>query len=147
MANTGYANSDVNTPEAIEIRKDCTCDFYAPPLRVLRQPSFCADLAQFYYELGLSGPATLYWIQAQLFDYHSGKLFDHKGKLMDVQIDPEFTDDVWRADERRTILRFLERSHGKFRYLLQMRMVPAVTLLYFAREIYLSRTTENSAKD
>jgi len=119
----------------------CKCDFKAPPLRVLRQPGYCQDLAQFCEELGLSGVATLYWVEAQLFDHHDGKLFDHNGELMEVRDDPKFTDNIWGEDERRTVRRFLERALKEFTNLLQMRMVKVVTLLGFARSIHNCRTT------
>lgn len=118
----------------------CTCDHHAPPLRRLRQTDYCTDLARFYRDLGLSGPETVYWVQAQLFDFHEGRLFDFDGKLVDVKGDASLTDDIWREDERRTMLRFIDRASGEFRNLLQMRMVAPVMLLGFARDIHLCRT-------
>lgn len=125
----------------------CNSDFYAPPLRVLRQPTFCQGLAKFYDGLGLSGPETIYWLEAQLFDHHSGQLFDLNGKLLAIQTDPSLTDDIYGKDERRSILRFRKRASNTFRYLLQMRMVPIVMFLHFGREIYFSRTSEGCAND
>lgn len=119
----------------------CKSDFKAPLLWKLRTPEFCAELARFYDELDLSGPATLCWLLAQLFEHHSGKLFDQEGKLLAIQTDPRLTDNAWGEDERRTVFRFRERALRSFKNLLQKRMIPAVTLLHFGREIYLCRTS------
>jgi len=124
----------------VENENTCTHDFKAPALRVLRQPSFVQELAKFYEDLGLSGPATVYWIQEQLFDRHDGKLYDYDSKLLNIDNDPSLTDNVWKEDERRTVLRIRDRANKPFKYLLQKRMIPAVTLMHFAREIYICRT-------
>lgn len=81
----------------------------------------------------------LYWVEAQLFDFHEGKLFDPDGAHLDIKGRPSLTDDVWKEDERRTMLRFIDRAAGEFKNLLQMRMVPSVMLLAFARDIHLCR--------
>ena len=118
----------------------CTCDFFSAPPRVLRLPAYSRELARIYKSMGMSGQQTLYWIEAELMDYHSGQLFDHDGNLIEIKADSRIMDRVWREDERRTILRILDRADGTYTKLLQHRMIRPVQLMAFAFRIHQCRT-------
>lgn len=132
-------------PEDFNNETICTCDIHAPNLRVLRQPKYCRDLARFYGALRLSGPSILYWVEAELFDFHEGRLFDFDGNLAEIKANSRIMDRVWREDERRTVLRFMDRANGTFTKLLQHRMVQPIMLLAAARQIHECRTSGKCA--
>ncbi|WP_299870541.1 hypothetical protein [uncultured Hoeflea sp.] len=118
----------------------CTCDHTAALPRVVRLPAYTRELARIYKSMGMSGQQVLYWIEAELMDHHSGRLFDHNGNLIEIKANARIMDRVWREDERRTILRILDRADGKFTKLLQHRMIPPVRLMVFAFRIHQCRT-------
>lgn len=118
----------------------CGCDHNARPDRQVRQPAYCGSLAHFYYDFGFSGPSALDWVHSQIYDFHNGRLFGSDGRQLHLKDDAKLMDEVWRAHEERTILRFVERATREFKYRLQERMVLPVIILGFARDIYLCRT-------
>lgn len=123
----------------------CEGDIFAPKLRILRSTAFNHELARFYTNLDLSGDATVDWVLTQVFDHHRGKLFDHDGQLIEIETNPDLTDDIFRIDERRFINRHKARATKRFKYRLQMRVVFPIMMMHFAREIYFSRLSDSDS--
>ena len=121
-------------------RASCKCHHYAPSLRVLRSCEFNEERARFYASLDLSGDGIVDWVLIQLFDVRQGWLYDFNGDHIDIDRLVDLTDDMFGADERRFMHRYIERSKRKFRNRLHMRVVFPVMMMHFAREIHLCAT-------
>ncbi|TPW33117.1 hypothetical protein FJU08_00680 [Martelella alba] len=118
----------------------CTCNHDAPSLRVIRSPLFNCELAIDINELDLSGDGIADWVLTEVFEYRTGTLFGFDGKPLPVDENVNLTDDLWGADQKRSINRYRDRASKPFRYRLQMRLVWPVLLIHFAREIHRCRT-------
>lgn len=115
-------------------------DIKAAPLSTLRSPEYVQQLASFYSELGLSGDMTVDWILDQLYLHHEGKLYDYRGKEIDLK-KLELAD-LFGEDTRRTINAFKKFAVKKPRQSLHRNLVPRIMMLDFARQIFINRGNE-----
>lgn len=115
-------------------------DINAAPLSTLRSPEYVQQLASFYSELGLSGDMTVDWVLDQLYLHHEGKLYDYRGK--EIDLDELELADLFGEDTRRTINAFKQFAVKKPRQSLHRNLVLRIMILDYARQIFVSRDNE-----
>lgn len=116
----------------------CNETIMSPSKRMIKNPSRLSQLAAFYASLGLSGDDTMDWILEQIYDGHQGTLIDFNS----YQIDKAkwFVEELFGEEPRRWINDFKRRAKKAARQRLQEKCVNRVMAMYFARDIYLSRS-------
>lgn len=123
----------------------CTCDHFAPDIRLLRSVRFNRELAAFYSQGAVSANAVLDWVYLELLEHRIGVLHD----LDDAPIDLDASDmngdtlldRVWGIDPGRFINRYRERVRKPSCHRLKLSAVLSVLLLHYARQNWLCRTS------
>lgn len=130
-------------PNAEPVTTICTCNHFAPKLRVVRSMPFNTELAAFYAGLGLSGEGVIDWVMTELYDFHTGILSDCAKKPIDLkELDRDglaLLDKVWGEDQGRFINRYLEWLHQVRTNRLKRSVVLPVSILHHARSVYQCR--------
>ncbi|WP_297339519.1 hypothetical protein [Pseudophaeobacter sp.] len=119
----------------------CTADFHPPRKWKLTFAPFLTQMARDHYDPDLSAPQIVYQAINQLFNKHTGVLYDLDGKPIDLYAEFKDGEDVieWAfgADWGRGMRRLLERRGRTFKN--QMKSTPKllmrILLLHYAREI------------
>lgn len=132
---------DLHTFEPNTQKKEfvCTCNFHAPPERVIRSPLFNKGLAQYWLGKNLGAPALIDQLSIELLDHYTGQLFWNGKKIdlfaVDLGSGDDWIDAAFGDDPSRDISNFLERGYGNFKNRLDAKLMHRSLLLHFAREI------------
>ena len=123
----------------------CTCDHFAPNVRILRPATFNCDLAAFYAKDQLSANAVLDWVYVELLEHRTGTLHD----LADLPIDLDhedangdtLLDRVFGADPARFINHYRRRARSRGRNRLKLSVLRPILILHYARQVWLCRSS------
>ncbi len=128
----------------------CTCNHFAPDVRVLRSVPFNRDQATFYVRGNLPANAVLDWTYLELLEHHSGTLHDLGDQPIDLDLQDAngdtLLDHVFSADPARFINRYRARSQKPGRNRLDIALIRPVLLLHYARQISICRTQGRCAR-
>lgn len=130
----------------------CTCDLYAPKVRVLIQQRFLAELAEHHCVPGVPRFQQALSAWNELYEHHEGTLYalpEKSGaKPKPIDLEATYKDGVdvfdWAMgkDWSRGMGRFEERTKRPFKNLMKQseKLLMRILLLHYAREIKLHRT-------
>lgn len=117
----------------------CTHDITLPSDAFLLSVKFRKLSSRYLAAFNLPAQQLVRLLCTEVFDMHTGKIYDNNGEELDYRGNPDLTDDIFGQDERRTMSRMIEFAHREPKYLTPKNMLPLMKFIYCAMEIRLCR--------